>query len=333
MGGIHAIEHSAIGMFPLFALCDRNDIGGICYPQHPGIGKGAIFIYDGFPGGVGLAQRGFEIVGELLERTLEHVRDCECEDGCPSCIHSPKCGSGNKPLDKAASILILECLLGRVPLDVTDTDEGGGSPEGTAVEVPPEAAPRGPRVVYLDLETQMLAQEVGGWGNTHLMRVSVAVAFDSLEDCFYSYAEDQLDDLLGLLKRADLVVGFNIKRFDYSVLGAYCSWDLQALNTFDILEDVHRRLGFRLALDHLAKETLGRGKIADGLQAVEWFRQGQMGPLTEYCKEDVAVTRDLFLYGIQNGHLVYRQKKEDRRVRLLVDWDLDSLIVSGSNGC
>jgi DEAD/DEAH box helicase domain-containing protein len=116
MGGIHAIEHGAIGMFPLFCLCDRNDIGGIAYTYHPEIEKSAIFIYDGYPGGVGLAQHGFEIIVELLGKTLDHLRSCQCEEGCPSCIHSPKCGSGNKPLDKQAALLILECLLGHIPL-------------------------------------------------------------------------------------------------------------------------------------------------------------------------------------------------------------------------
>jgi len=325
MGGIHAIEHSAIGMFPLFALCDRNDIGGICYPHHPGLGKGAIFIYDGYPGGVGLAQRGYEMVVELLEQTRVLVSGCDCEDGCPSCIHSPKCGSGNKPLDKAAAVFVLECLLGRVELTVA----GEEAPEkGLAAEVEeglPDA-PQGPRIVYLDLETQMLAQEVGGWRNTHLMRVSVAVAYDSLADKFLCYGEEEIDRLLDLLGRADLVVGFNVKRFDYRVLSAYSGMNLKELNTFDILEDVHHRLGFRLSLDHLSVETLGRGKTADGLKAVEWFRSGEMKLLTDYCTEDVAVTRDLFLYGMENGHLIYRHKQEDRRVRLLVDWVLDSMI-------
>jgi len=131
---------------------------------------------------------------------------------------------------------------------------------------------------------------------------------------------------LSYLDRADLIVGFNIRKFDYSVLGAYSNSDLLSLPTFDILEDVHQRLGFRLALDHLAKETLGRGKTAHGLQAVEWFRQGEMGKLTEYCRQDVAVTRDLFLYGLENGHLIYKEKRSERRLRLLVDWKLDSLL-------
>ena len=325
MGGIHAIEHGSIGIFPLFALCDRNDIGGICYPHHPDLDKGAIFIYDGYPGGVGLAQRGFEIVSELLERTLEHVRDCDCEEGCPSCIHSPKCGNGNKPLDKAAAVFLLEVLLGRVPLEAAEGDEEEGALEAVPEPEPPPE-PEEPRVVTLDLETQMLAGEVGGWRNTHLMRVSVAVAHDSRTGAFHCFTEDRVDDLLALLAEADLVVGFNVKRFDYGVLSAYSAVDLGTLNTFDILQDVHRRLGYRLGLDHLAKETLSRGKTADGLQAVDWFRAGDMERLSAYCREDVAVTRDLFRFGLENGHLVYRRKKENRRVRLLVDWKLESML-------
>lgn len=125
-------------------------------------------------------------------------------------------------------------------------------------------------------------------------------------------------------------MGFNIKRFDYAVLGAYTSEDLSALNTFDILEDIHRRTGFRVGLDHLARETLNQGKSADGLQAVEWFRQGEMEKLTEYCRQDVAVTRDLFQYGLKNGHLIYRNKRENRRVMLRVDWGIETLIEHGA---
>ena len=181
-------------------------------------------------------------------------------------------------------------------------------------------------MLYLDLETQKTAQEVGGWQNSHLMRISVAVLFDSIQNDFLIFEEDRVDDLLAYLKKGNLIVGFNIKRFDYRVLGAYSEQDLSNLPTFDILEDVYRRLGFRLGLDHLAKETLNQGKTADGLQAVEWFRQGEMERLTDYCRHDVAATRDLFLYGLKNGHLIYRKKGDNTRLRLLVDWDLDKLI-------
>ena len=327
MGGIHAIEHAAIGIFPLFALCDRNDIGGICYPHHPQVGKSAIFIYDAHPGGVGLAQRGFEIILELLEKTWEHVRTCECEEGCPSCIHSPKCGSGNKPLDKRAALLILEGLLGHIPLsemsDEMDETESGLPP--VRDETPPEDAV-GPRIIYLDLETQKTAQDVGGWQNAHLMRVSVAVLFDSIEDDFLVFDEERLDGLFDHLTRADLIIGFNIKQFDYKVLGAYTERDLNSLPTFDILQDIHKRLGFRLGLDHLAKETLDRGKTAHGLKAVEWFRQGEMEKLSRYCRDDVEITRDLFEYGLKNGYLIYRKKGVHSRLRVLVDWKIDELV-------
>ena len=327
MGGIHAVEHGSIGIFPLFALCDRNDIGGICYPHHPQIGKGAIFIYDGYPGGVGLAQRGFEVVLELLEKTLDHLKTCECDEGCPSCIHSPKCGSGNKPLDKEAAILILELLLGHISLGQyynKEMEEGIEPLIANEDESGPD--PSKMRIVYFDLETQRLAQDVGGWQNTHLMGISVAVIYDSHEKRFLSFTEDRIDELLDHLEKADLVVGFNIKRFDYAVLSAYTSKDLQELPTFDILEDIYQRLGFRLGLDHLAKETMGQGKTADGLQAVEWFRKGEMDKLTDYCRQDVATTRDLFQYGLKNGHLIYRTKKDDARVRLPVDWRLEDMI-------
>lgn len=330
MGGIHAIEHAAIGMFPLFALCDRNDIGGICYPYHPQVGKSAIFIYDGYPGGVGLAQHGFEIILELLEKTMHQIKSCECEEGCPSCIHSPKCGSGNKPLNKEAALLILEGLLGHIPLSQFSSEKDEAEPMPFRLEE--EAASEEKtdlRLLFFDLETQKTAQEVGGWQNIHLMRVSVAVLFDSLENRFLVYDEDQIDALLAHLEKADLIVGFNIKRFDYRVLSAYTSKNLTKLPTFDILEDVFNRLGFRLALNHLAAETLNREKTADGLQAVEWFRQRDFEKLIEYCRQDVAITRDLFHYGLEMSHLVFREKQENRRVRLLVDWKLEDMIGRG----
>jgi DEAD/DEAH box helicase domain-containing protein len=290
------------------------------------VGKGAIFIYDAYPGGVGLAQRGFDAIQELLEKTWEVIKECPCEEGCPSCIHSPKCGSGNKPLDKKAAQFILEGLLGHIPLSAMSNseDEAPLEPLPDEALLPEETS--GPRILYLDLETQKTAQEVGGWQNSHLMRISVAVLFDSVQNDFLMFEEHRIDDLLSHLRKADLIIGFNIKRFDYTVLGAYSKEKLSDLPTFDILEDVYRRLGFRLGLDHLAKETLNQGKTADGLQAVEWFRQREMEKLTDYCRHDVAVTRDLFLYGLQNGHLIYRKKGDNTRLRLLVDWDLDKLI-------
>jgi len=328
MGGIHAIEHGAIGIFPLFALCDRNDIGGICFTVHPQIGKTAIFIYDGHPGGVGLAKRGFDIISDLLRKTLDHIKACDCEEGCPSCIHSPKCGSGNNPLDKKSAITILEFLLGDIPMDSFYKPEEEGTND---MENPTKKSEMESRIIFFDLETQKLAQDVGGWNNCHLMRISVAVIYDSLEKDFITFTEDRIDELLNHFKKADLIVGFNVNKFDYKVLSAYTNINLWELPTFDILEDVHRKLGFRLGLDNLAKETVNQGKSADGLKAVEWFRQGDMESIIKYCRQDVAATRDLFYYGLEKGHLMYRSKKGNKRARFDIDWDLDKLIDLNSS--
>jgi DEAD/DEAH box helicase domain-containing protein len=112
-GGLHAAEHAAIGILPLFALCDRNDIGGVSTVFHADTGKSQIFIYDGHPGGVGIAEKGFELIEQLWQVTLDTVKECPCEEGCPSCIQSPKCGNNNQPLDKKAAQILLEGLLSR----------------------------------------------------------------------------------------------------------------------------------------------------------------------------------------------------------------------------
>ncbi|MQY55714.1 MAG: DUF1998 domain-containing protein, partial [Dehalococcoidia bacterium] len=109
-GGLHACEHAAIGILPLFALCDRNDIGGVSTPFHPDTGKAQIFIYDAYPGGIGIAEKGFEIIAELWQATLKLIKECPCQDGCPSCVQSPKCGNNNQPLDKKAAIILLQEL-------------------------------------------------------------------------------------------------------------------------------------------------------------------------------------------------------------------------------
>ena len=111
-GGLHAVEHAVIGMLPLFAMCDRNDIGGVSTLLHPDTGAAQVFVYDAYPGGVGIAAEGLKMLQDLWERTLELVRACPCAEGCPSCIQSPRCGNNNEPLDKAAAVLILRALLG-----------------------------------------------------------------------------------------------------------------------------------------------------------------------------------------------------------------------------
>ena len=106
-GTLHAVEHASIGMLPLFAICDRWDVGGLSTNYHPTIGGAVWFIYDGYPGGAGIAPMGWRNGDRHLRATLQALRDCPCHDGCPSCVQSPKCGNFNDPLDKAGAIRLL----------------------------------------------------------------------------------------------------------------------------------------------------------------------------------------------------------------------------------
>jgi DEAD/DEAH box helicase domain-containing protein len=110
-GGLHAVEHAMIAMSPMFAMCDRWDIGGVSTPQHTDTDLPTIFIYDGFEGGIGISETLYAEIKQLFEATLQLISNCECSEGCPSCIYSPKCGNENKPLDKRAAKIILKMLL------------------------------------------------------------------------------------------------------------------------------------------------------------------------------------------------------------------------------
>jgi DEAD/DEAH box helicase domain-containing protein len=112
-GAVHAAEHAAIGLLPLVATCDRWDVGGVSTPLHPDTGLCTIFIYDGYPGGAGITERGFRTAERWLSATLEAIRQCPCSRGCPSCVQSPKCGNGNEPLDKQGAVALLAAILGQ----------------------------------------------------------------------------------------------------------------------------------------------------------------------------------------------------------------------------
>ncbi len=183
----------------------------------------------------------------------------------------------------------------------------------------PVTAASGPRVQYFDLETQKSAEDVGGWGNIHKMGLAVGVVWDSLDREFFTYEEKDARELVEKLRTADLVVGFNVIGFDYTVLQPYSDFDLQEINTFDMLVDVKKNLGFRLSLNHLAQHTLNAEKSADGLVSLQWYKEGKINKIIQYCRQDVGITRDLYLFGEQHGFVKY-QSRSGNPLQLEVNW-------------
>ncbi len=323
MGGIHAMEHAAIGLCPLFVLCDRNDLGGISIPWHAQVQNAAVFLYDAIPGGIGLCRSACEKAGALFETARRTIEECACENGCPVCVHSPKCGSGNRPLDKNAALFILDKLL-HSPAEharsIPQAKEAGrkvNTGEEILSDIPGEE--NLPHYGVLDIETRYSADEVGGWGRAHRMGISCAVLYDSAGDRHFTYYQETVGELVKHLASLDLVVGFNIKRFDYAVISGQIEFPFRHLPTLDILEEVHRHLGYRLSLDHLAGVTLGRNKSADGLVALRWWKEGRIEEIAAYCKKDVDITRDIYLFGRKNSYLLFKNKAGNT-VRIPVSW-------------
>lgn len=175
-------------------------------------------------------------------------------------------------------------------------------------------------IVYFDLETQKSANDVGGWDRKQLMKMSLGVTFSIVEEKYEIYPENRVEELIARLRRADRVVGYNILRFDYEVLMGYTVLDLpHHLSTLDLMVDVERAVGHRLGLDAVAQATLGIGKIADGLDAIRWWREGKFMEIAEYCCFDVKVTRLVHEYVLQHGELFYVDRFS-RKQKILLSW-------------
>jgi len=337
MGGIHALEHATIGIFPLLVLSDRNDLGGISTTFHSQLNHAAVFIYDSTPGGAGLTNQAFQKIEKLLQHTLNVIQSCACENGCPRCVHSPKCGSGNRPIDKRSAIFLLESIQSMDTPNNTEIDDATqrvneiielqNKPPDTEKHVhddvpKPDTLKESAVTLFygvLDIETKRSAQEVGGWHRADNMGISCAVLYNSKTNTYDTYRDHQIEDLIAVMRQMKLIIGFNIKRFDYRVLSGYVQTDYSQFQTLDLLEHVHQRLGYRLSLGHLGEITLGAPKSANGLQALRWWKEGKIDEIIDYCKKDVEITRDLYIFGKQKGYVLFRNKAK-QIVRLPVRW-------------
>lgn len=175
--------------------------------------------------------------------------------------------------------------------------------------------------LVLDIETKQLVQDVGGWDHIDKLGISVACVYDSKTDAFKSYLEKDLPELIELC-RDRLIVGYNIRGFDLPVMVPY-GLEMEGLDVFDIMYDVETLTRQRfLKLEYLARGTLGEGKSADGLMAVEWYKSGQIQKIIDYCLQDVKVTRDVFQFGRQNGFIrIQRSEDESKKTEVRVQWN------------
>ena len=185
--------------------------------------------------------------------------------------------------------------------------------------VPSSLFLRNPHYLVVDLETQNLVDDVGGWGHIDKLKISIACAYDSKTQQMLTFRENEIEKLNDLCQER-LVIGYNIRGFDLIILQAY-GLPLDRLDVFDIMYDVQTltRQKF-LKLEKLAQGTLNSGKSADGLLAVEWWKKGEVDKIIQYCQQDVQVTRDIFEFGRKNG-MVKVRKADGTDTEVRVNWN------------
>ncbi|MBI4237792.1 MAG: ribonuclease H-like domain-containing protein [Deltaproteobacteria bacterium] len=178
-----------------------------------------------------------------------------------------------------------------------------------------------PNILVLDLETKSIFSDHAD-RRCDALGVSVVGTYCYQRDQYRVYEEAEIPELEQRLTERPLVVGFNIKRFDFLVLKPYLHFDPLTLPMLDILEILHKALGHRVSLESVAQATLGSGKSGSGLDAVDYYRRGEIAKLKQYCQDDVRVTKTIYEYGAEHGELFYTSKFGNTRGRCPVSWQL-----------
>lgn len=177
------------------------------------------------------------------------------------------------------------------------------------------------RYVVFDLETQNIFQEVGSNDPTAL-DISVATVYDSGTDKYTTVTIDEIDQLWPIIEKADVLVGYNSNHFDIPLLNKYYPGDLTQIKSIDLLEEIKNSLGRRLRLDNVAQATVGAKKSADGLQAVRWWKEGNIKDIKKYCEQDVRVTKEVFEYARKHGHVKFKDGTKNREIVLnIAHWE------------
>ncbi len=178
--------------------------------------------------------------------------------------------------------------------------------------------------LVLDLETKKSFDEVGGYDNIHLMEVSVCGVYSYERDQYRAFRESEFGEMEEWLKKSELVIGFNSKKFDFTVLQPYYKWKLDKLPHLDIMEEIVHALGHRLKLESVAMSTLGSGKSGSGLDALLYYKNQEWDKLSKYCLDDVRVTREVYEYGQKHGQLWYEKSK--KKTAIPIRWGIEKKI-------
>ena len=172
--------------------------------------------------------------------------------------------------------------------------------------------------IIFDIETKNIFSDVGS-DNPADLDLSVISIYDSESDKYYSFLEDQLDEMWPYFKKADMLITFNGNHFDIPLLQKYAPFDLNDIYHLDIFAEVEKSIGKKIGLDAIATITLGTSKSANGLQAVAWWNSGEIDKIIEYCEKDVKVTKEVYEYALNNNKLFYLDRKTNKKTEITLD--------------
>ncbi len=171
------------------------------------------------------------------------------------------------------------------------------------------------RKIIFDIETKNLFEEVGS-NDPAALDISVIGIYDSKTDAYTAYTDKELKQVWPIIESADVLITYNGDHFDIPLLNKYYPGDLSKIKSLDLLVEIRTSLGRRLKLDSVAEATLGKKKIGHGLEAVEWYKQGEIEKIKKYCLEDVKITKEVYEYALANGHLKYKDNGELKQIKL-----------------
>lgn len=313
LAALHTVVHAVLASLPLLILGEPGQVRGGVYE-----GPTVVFV-EAQADGNGACTCLYQAYERVLRVALQILLRCDCATGCDRCVTAQRCDTcvDAAQLHRHAGIRVLQKLLGEVAPSLEAVQSHGDS----AIVAMPSQKSRTPRHLYLSLSTQKSADEVGGWQHKHLLRLGIAVTYDTQDARYRVYTAATVDALVRDLRAADLVIGFNLRDFDYQVLQPYADTPLATIPTLAILDHIQQVLGFRVSLSHVVRETLGTERTDDSLQTLHWWHEGARERIVDYCRRDIALLRQLVQHATSTGTLCYRDRAGARHT-VPINWQM-----------